>query len=175
MIHEIDGNPDIFAQVIEDDGTYPNNERIPLLQYKKVFLLSERDAPEFIETTFSRNQWRGSWRNGIYPFHHYHSTAHEVLGIYQGTVRAQFGGDSGPIISAAAGDVILIPAGVAHKNIQSSFDFRVVGAYPDGQSWDMNYGKPDERPGADNNIRRVPLPTTDPLFGENGILFDHWK
>jgi uncharacterized protein YjlB len=47
---------------------------------------------------------------------------------------------------------------VAHKNIESSDDFGVVGAYPEGQDWYMNYGKPGERPKADKNIARLPLP-----------------
>jgi len=50
------------------------------------------------------------------------------------------------------------PAGVAHKNLGQSSTFAVVGAYPDGQHWDMNTGKPGERPRADQRIARVMLP-----------------
>ncbi|MBS0000436.1 MAG: hypothetical protein KFF73_15755 [Cyclobacteriaceae bacterium] len=70
---------------------------------------------------------------------------------------------------------MLIPAGVAHKNLGSSADFRVVGAYPEGQSWDMNYGKEWERPTADENIRKVKLPVMDPVFGQEGPVIDQWK
>ncbi|MGD8650012.1 MAG: hypothetical protein PVJ77_25990, partial [Desulfobacterales bacterium] len=73
-----------------------------------------------------------------------------------------------------AGDVIIIPAGVAHKNLNQSLDFRCVGAYPAGQSPDMQYGKPSERPSADQNIRSVPLPETDPVFGKKGPLLEIW-
>ena len=72
------------------------------------------------------------------------------------------------------GDVIIIPAGVAHKNLGSSGDFRCVGAYPPGQDWDMNYGKAGERPAADENIANVPLPVADPVFGFEGPLMKNW-
>ena len=71
-------------------------------------------------------------------------------------------------------DTIVIPAGVAHKNLRASRDFLVVGAYPPGQSWDMNYGEAGERPDADQNIMRVPRPKKDPVFGRRGPLIDHW-
>jgi uncharacterized protein YjlB len=87
----------------------------------------------------------------------------------------QLGGDNGVLISIGAGDVIIIPAGVAHKNMGSSDDFGVVGAYPAGQNWDMNYGKGHERPQADKNIARVPLPEKDPVFGAGGPLGQHWS
>ena len=76
--------------------------------------------------------------------------------------------------TAEAGDVIVIPAGVSHKNIDQSPDFRCVGAYPKGQSPDMQYGKPGERPLTDQNIRSVPFPKTDPVFGEHGTLLEIW-
>ena len=72
------------------------------------------------------------------------------------------------------GDVIIIPAGVAHKNFGATGDFGVVGAYPEGQDWDMNYGRPGERPAVDSNIRRVALPKADPLYGIAGPLLEQW-
>jgi uncharacterized protein YjlB len=97
-----------------------------------------------------------------------------VLGVYKGDARVQFGGEEGPTLMVEAGDIVIIPAGVAHKNINSSHDFRVVGAYPAGQSWDMNYGKEGERPAADNNIIAVPNPRTDPVYGDMGPLKKIW-
>ena len=173
-IQEINSDPEVLAHLIKDDGTFPNNEFLPLLIYKKVFPGGEKVDPGLIERTFGKNRWGASWRNGLYPFHHYHSTAHEVLGIYSGSVRVQFGGEEGMLVLAEAGDVLVLPAGMAHKNIWSSHDFRVLGAYPAGTSWDMNYGKDGERPGADQNIARVPLPTVDPVYGQEGYLKKHW-
>ncbi len=79
------------------------------------------------------------------------------------------------IQTAAAGDVIIIPAGVSHKNMGQSADFRVAGAYPGGQQWNMKYGKQGERPQVDNQIHQVALPTTDPIFGKHGPLMQIWK
>ena len=86
----------------------------------------------------------------------------------------QFGGPSGITQKLHGGDVVIIPAGVAHKNLGASGDFGVTGAYPSGQRWDMCYGKPGERPRVDENIARVPLPETDPVYGADGPLLARW-
>ncbi len=175
MERNINPEPEVISQALEDDGTFPNNPTHPLILYKKAINFSEGEAAEIIEDIFRGNNWAGSWRNGVYPFHHYHSTAHEVLGVYKGEARVQFGGEKGPILAVASGDVVIIPAGVAHKNINSSNDFRVVGAYPSGQSWDMNYGKEGERPAADRNIAGVPDPMTDPVYGSRSPMLKLWR
>ena len=82
---------------------------------------------------FERNGWGGAWRNGIYAHHHYHSTAHEVLGVASGSVRVRLGGDGGKTVVLRAGDVVVVPAGVAHKSEGTSPDLVVVGAYPQGR------------------------------------------
>jgi uncharacterized protein YjlB len=175
LSQDINPKPEILVHLITDDGIFPNNKHLPLLVLKDVFPGKEKADPELIERTFFKNSWKGSWRNGLYPFHHYHSTAHEVLGIYSGSLRVQFGGVEGKIVVGSAGDVLVLPAGLAHKNIWSSHDFRVVGAYPAGTSWDMNYGKDGERPASDKNIAKVPLPPADPVYGSDGPLMIHWK
>jgi uncharacterized protein YjlB len=164
-----------ITHLIAERGVFPNNKRLPLLVYKGAFSFEDKLEPDLIEQTFAGNQWNGSWRNGLYPFHHYHSTAHEVLGVYSGSVRVEFGGVEGLIIAASAGDVLVLPAGLCHKNQWSSHDFRVLGAYPAGTTWDMNYGKEGERPQADENIARVPLPQNDPLYGSGGFLTKYWS
>lgn len=170
-----DNDPQYRSFVFEDDGIYPNNTRLALIVLQQVFKAAPDINPETIETVFNKNGWDSAWRNGLYAFHHYHSTAHEALGIYSGWVKAQLGGPGGETLTARAGDVIIIPAGVAHKNLDQSPDFSVVGAYPRGQAWDMMYGKPGERPWADEAIREVPLPTADPVFGKKGPLMQEWK
>jgi uncharacterized protein YjlB len=166
--------PQVMCHALGDDGLYPNNEKLPLLAYQGALDLPERDPAATIETLFAANGWGGSWRNGVYGFHHYHSTAHEVLGVYGGRARVQLGGEGGVVLSVSRGDVVIIPAGVAHKNLGASSDFRVVGAYPLGQRPDMNYGKPSERSHADRTIARVPLPKADPVYAADGPLVEHW-
>ena len=166
--------PKVVHSLIPDDGTFPNNGRLPLLIYQEAIELPARDPARVVEELFESHLWGGSWRNGIFGYHHYHSTAHEVLGVYRGKARVQLGGPTGSIYRVKKGDVIVIPAGVAHKNMGASLNFGVVGAYPVGQNWDMNYGKARERPQVDRNIARVALPEQDPVFGENGPLIELW-
>jgi uncharacterized protein YjlB len=165
----------VRAVLLKDDGLIPNNRRLPLLIYKAALELTENDPAGFVERLLSSHQWGGTWRNGIYSYHHYHSTAHEVLAVYCGSVDVQLGGERGIHESLAKGDVLVIPAGVGHKNLGSSKDFAVVGAYPAGQNWDICYGKASERPRADKNIERVSLPVADPIYGDGGPLMKHWR
>ena len=166
-------SPQIISRFFFDDGTYPNNKILPLVVIKSP-LKDAEIIPERFEKLFSDNGWPAAWRNGLYDFHHYHSKAHEVLGIYSGWVRGCFGGPKGEIMEAKKGDVIIIPAGVSHCNMGQSPDFKVVGGYPAGQPWDMMYGKPGERPKADLNISQVFMPVKDPVFGSGGPLIELW-
>ncbi len=171
----VDEHPEcICEEILEDDGTFPNNQKLPVLIYPSAISGTDNSLPDSMERIFQQNGWSGSWRNGIYSYHHYHSTAHEVLGIYRGSVTAQLGGPEGITVDASRGDVLILPAGTAHKNLKSSEDFRCIGAYPDGQNWDMNYGREEERPGADRNIESVPLHGQDPVFGRDGPLMERW-
>ena len=175
---QADGNTgasNIEAHVLRDDGVFPNHLTLPLLLYRQVLDVTGPDVPERILERFARNRWVGGWVNGIYRFHHYHSTAHEVLGIASGQARVQLGGEEGLIATVTAGDVVVIPAGVAHKNLGAGPGFTVVGAYPQGQRPDMCYGKPGERPGTDETIARIPLPKSDPLAGAAGPMIRHWS
>jgi uncharacterized protein YjlB len=159
---------------LQDDGTFPNNGKLPLIIYPGILVLPQSNPAAVVEELFRLNGWSGCWRNGIYGFHHYHSIAHEVLGVYGGSAQVQMGGDHGTSLTVGCGDVIIIPAGVAHKNLGADSDFRIVGAYPLGQGPDMCYGKSGERPRADKNIARVGLPKMDPVHGVDGPLAKHW-
>lgn len=160
--------------VLEDDGTFPNNV-LPVILYRQAFPPDTHDPARSIEERFQENGWDGLWRNGIFDYHHYHSTAHEVLGCAQGTVRVQLGGPGGWNVNLHAGDVVVLPAGTAHRNLGHSDDYQIVGAYPPGQSPDMRYGKPSERPDADTEIAAVSLPESDPVFGQRGPLMEQWQ
>ena len=110
-----------------DDGIYPGSA-LPVLLYRSAITVDAQDRASVFERGFAQNDWRNSWRNGVYPFAHYHSTSHEVLGVYDGTAKLRLGGERGQIVELRSGDVILIPAGVAHHNVGASPDFSVVGA-----------------------------------------------
>jgi uncharacterized protein YjlB len=162
-----------ISQIFHNNGAFPNNENLPLVILKSP-LKDIQITPEYFEKIFREHGWPAAWRNGLYDFHHYHSKAHEVLGVYSGWTRACFGGPQGKILQAEKGDVIIIPAGVSHCNKEQSPDFKVVGGYFASQPWDMMYGKQGERPQADRNISQVCLPNTDPVFGSDGPLLKLW-
>lgn len=160
--------------LLEDNGTFPNSV-FPVLFYKSAFQLPNDHSPAIIEKHFANNHWTNSWRDGVYTYNHYHSTSHEVLGIYSGDCHFLLGGDSGIQLLAVKGDVIVIPAGVSHKNIGSTLDFKCVGAYPDGRDFDINSGKAGERPKTDKNIAKLPVPGFDPIHGKTGPLVTIWN
>lgn len=154
---------------------FPNNARLPVIVYRAAIQLPMHgDAARPIEQTFERHGWSGGWRAGVYTYHHYHSTAHEVLGCYSGRAALMLGGPEGVRVEVERGDVIVLPAGVAHKSIDSSADFKVVGAYAEGREYDMKRGKPDEPQASEQDIAQVPLPEADPVFGARGPLLEHW-
>ncbi|MEP6615596.1 MAG: cupin domain-containing protein [Ginsengibacter sp.] len=168
----VNPKPDVMRQILHDDGQFPNSGLF-LLIYKQAFLF-ECTASE-IEETFARNNWTNSWRNGIFDYHHYHSTTHEVMGVYEGSASVQFGGPGGIVVTLQKGDVIVIPAGVAHKCMNADDYFKCVGAYPDGKDYDILKGKSAERPAADENINNVPLPDVDPVYGSEGPVMINWE
>jgi uncharacterized protein YjlB len=156
-----------------DDGTVPNNS-LPLVVYRGA-LAESGDRAAACERMFDRNGWPGAWRNGIYGHHHYHSTAHEVLGIAAGNARVRLGGDTGKTVELRAGDVVVIPAGVAHKRESASPDLLVIGSYPRGQSPDHCRAEPRAHDKAQGRIAAVTLPAADPVTGQAGPLLECWR
>ena len=157
----------------QDDGIVPNN-KLPLLLYRGAFEERKEKGASWLEQKFLSNNWYNSWRNGIFTFQHYHSITHEVLGIYSGEALVLLGGDKGAKVTVNAGDIIVIPAGVGHKNL-GDHDLGVVGAYPNGMDVDIMRCEPGERPRVDQNIAAVPFPNEDPFVGKTGGLLEAWK
>ena len=167
-----DSEPHLF--VFEDDGVIPNHPHWPLIVYRSaVRLPPEFDPASVFEDLFAQNKWGSSWRNGVYDFVHYHSRIHEVLGIAAGTAEVQFGGNRGRTLIVKAGDVAILPAGTGHKRLSSSDDLLVVGAYPPTGTYDLCTSSEDYAR-AKLSIPKVPLPSTDPVYGPKGPLFKHW-
>jgi uncharacterized protein YjlB len=173
MEHTIE-TTEILEFLLKDDGIYPNNAHLQVFLYKHALELPEVGEEQFIEDTFRKNNWMHAWSDGVYNFHHYHSTAHEVLAIFKGSARILLGGGKGTVIKVERGDVVIIPAGVAHKNLDANMNFKCVGAYPKGQDPDMNYGLRSERPTTDKQIEKVPLPEFDPVFGKESPMLKSW-
>lgn len=161
------------AFLLAPDGEIPNHPHFPLLVYENAFPADS--GSEQVRELFESNRWENTWVNGVYSYHHFHSTAHEVLGCYRGRATVQFGGPNGPEISIAAGSAVVIPAGVGHRKIESCPDFGVVGAYPEGTSHDLCTGRGESVETMMGRIEAVSLPDSDPVHGEGGPLFGHWK
>lgn len=115
----------------------PNSTQ-PLLHYPGLLSQSDRQ-PGQIHQIFDKNDWKTQWifRYGPTQASHYHSQIHECMAVLSGTATIRFGvGDTdedlekstwggakeagGVEIAAAAGDVFVIPAGVAHKTYDTS-------------------------------------------------------
>ena len=162
--------PETFS--FEDDGAIPN-ARVPMLVYRGAV---PADAAA-IERLFADNDWPPAWRNGVHPFHHFHSTAHEALGVARGHARVLFGGPNGRVLDVQAGDVVVLPAGTGHCNQGASADLLIVGAYPVGarERVDMRRAKPEEHDEAVRNIALVPVPDSDPVTGAEGALPRLWR
>jgi uncharacterized protein YjlB len=161
--------PDPETHRFADDGRFPNAV-LPLLVYRAALPAD----PAAMERAFAANGWSNAWRNGIFTYHHFHSTAHEVLGIAAGQVRVAFGGPSGQEVTVTAGDVVVIPAGVAHRNMGQSADLLVVGAYPGGMDYDIRRGSPAEVDACRRAIAAVKLPAADPVAGPDAGLRRFW-
>ena len=129
-------------------GGVPNNP-LPLIIWPRVVPEDEEIALWF-EKTFEENGWPPAWRYPIYPYTHYHPNTHELLGVAEGWAEVLFGGDSGRMVTLRAGDAVLIPAGVGHRQVSASDDFM-------------------------EQVKNVPLPTQDPFTGKEGALTEIWQ
>ena len=163
----------IEARLFADDGETPNHPTLPLVIMRGSGVVAEDDPAGWFEERFASHGWKAAWRWGVYSYHHFHTTNHEVLGVVIGHARLMLGGAHGEEFTVRPGDVIVIPAGVGHKCLEATDDFMVVGAYPRGENPDLvkSSGKEADR----QRIAGVPLPEEDPLHGADGPLFDYWK
>ncbi|KAH6889843.1 hypothetical protein B0T10DRAFT_513049 [Thelonectria olida] len=194
----------------------PNSPR-PLLHYKNVLAQKSQTSqcdPVEVWDLFHKNGWKVSWifRYGPTQLSHYHSQAHECMAVLSGTAVIRFGvadtsedldenthgsawEDGGIELEAEAGDVFVIPAGVAHKTHQTRPEaefqlltpgkgrgieaedakkaladiqlsgYTMMGAYCGGD-WDF------VKSGGDyEKVWSVPKPENDPVFGtsEQGL------
>jgi uncharacterized protein YjlB len=162
-------SPETFT--LDENGRFPNT-RLPVVVYRDVDAVS---TPSDCTGLFARNGWLGAWVNGIFPFHRFHATAHEVLGIVDGSGSLVLGGPGGIRVEVGPGVVLVLPAGAAHSNAGPSNDFVLVGAYPNGMTWDLRQGNPDERNEVLAHIESVPLPDSDPVYGPGGPLTEIWR
>jgi uncharacterized protein YjlB len=142
----------------------PNNQSLPVVVHRGIEQIV--DDPGACERLFAEHGWGGSWRNGIFSFHHFHSNAHEALGVVSGEADVTLGGPGGATLHVRAGDVLILPAGTGHRREDAAGGLLIVGAYPPGQEdYDLRRGDPAELDEARRNIAAVELPPADPVTG----------
>jgi uncharacterized protein YjlB len=156
--------------LLPPDEMMPNSP-LPVVIYRDV--TADGGATRALDALFEANGWRGTWRNGVYDFDHFHSNAHEVLGVGRGSATLQLGGDAGQAVAVEAGDVLVLPAGTGHRRITASADFTMIGAYPPGQEhYDICRARGPE---IELRISKLGRPTTDPVYGSDGPLLSLWS
>ncbi|WP_447957293.1 cupin domain-containing protein [Vreelandella sp. EE7] len=165
-------NPETLYLERDEAAGFPNSP-LPVLIYRQVL---QADDPEQrardCEAMFEQNGWPPSWRYHLYDFQHFHTNAHEALGVFRGHARAQLGGPNGPEVTLEAGDVLVLPAGTGHACLADSDGFCMVGAYPPNQAPDLERGDPARLEVAQKRIAAVALPAGDPVGGTLPTL---WK
>ena len=143
------------------------NSRLPVLIYRGALEAEAANTAGEFDRLFARNGWGGIWRNGVYDFDHYHSNAHEALGVAQGKATLQLGGPGGEAVDVEAGDALVLPAGTGHRRASAGGGLTVVGAYPAGQEdYDLLRGDDPEAVRATRaRIEALGAPPGDPVGG----------
>lgn len=156
---------------LEPHAWVPNNRKLPVVIYRNA-LQPGGDLVNGFETLFERNGWPPQWRDSVFDYHHFHSTAHEVLGVTAASAELIVGGPGGRVVRIEAGDALLLPAGTGHCLQSFANRFQVIGGYPAGQQWDIrrNALTPDEL----RAMEALPFPATDPVDGTHGPVVEHW-
>ncbi len=172
----INTSPDIHTYNFKVNRNFPNS-KYPLIIYKGGCVVGKQPqvAVKAFQKLFNKNNWKNSWSNGIYTFHHYHSNTHECMGIAAGKAWVIFGGPGGRKLLLEKSDIVIIPAGLGHKCSKASADFLCVGAYPGGKEYDTNVGKKQELEAAKKRIEKLRIPAMDPVFGKEGFIKTFWK
>ncbi|MFG6666068.1 cupin [Halomonas sp. HNIBRBA4712] len=163
--------PETLRLESDAQSGFPNST-LPILIYRSVVkeAQAEQRAQAF-EALFEQNGWPPAWRYHLYDFQHFHADAHEALGVFRGRAQAQLGGPNGPVVTLETGDALVLPAGTGHACLSDEGDFCMVGAYPPGQTPDLERGDPAAFDAMKARAAAVALPAHDPVDGSAMTLW----
>src|SRR3954462_10935626 len=145
----------------------PNHPSFAVLVYHDVEPAASGDA-DAVRALFAEHGRRAAGGAGVFDFHHFHSTSHEVLAVVAGTATLELGGPQGQAFDVAAADGLVLPAGTGHRRAAAAGGFTVVGAYPSGQEdYDLLRGDdPAEVEAARRRVAALGAPAGDPVGGD---------
>lgn len=162
---------------LKENEPYPNNA-LPVLYYENVLesALGGSYTGNDVKELFESNGYVGGWSGGIMDRHHFHSSAHEALACTSGELRVQLGGPNGEMFTICTGDVLLLPAGTAHKKLDATEKYEIIGAYPLNDSdYDFQYGDASDYEAIKETIKNVEIPHTDPVTGSSSHIEEYWN
>ncbi|MGN6548359.1 MAG: cupin domain-containing protein [Pararhizobium sp.] len=147
----------------------PNNAAYPAVLARDALHGPHDDHA--VRDLLERNGWGGTWTWEVFGYHHFHPDAFEALAVARGAATLALGGPQGERLQVTAGDVMILPPGFGHCQIEKRDGFRICGAYPPGQE---NYRVIRADDGFDDaildEIAAVAVPETDPVWGGHAAL-----
>lgn len=162
---------EIRRLAIPRGDTIPNNDRFPAVLARNALGGVQDDAE--VRRLMEANGWGGTWTWRVFDYHHFHPDCFEALAVARGSARLMLGGPQGEAVEVAAGDVAILPPGFGHRQLSSSTDFAICGAYPHGQE---DYSILRAEDGFDaatlSRIADMPVPSIDPVWGGRGPLLE---
>ncbi|KAF2860753.1 hypothetical protein K470DRAFT_257540 [Piedraia hortae CBS 480.64] len=129
-------NLKVTHHIIPAHGNTPNTsiKHKPLLIYHTAFPPTTGSI-EIEHHLHTIGEVESQWRRTMYSTSHFHTTSHEVLAVSSGASRLLFGHeDISERVEACVerGDVIVIPAGVAHLLVEDEVGLIWWGSIPRG-------------------------------------------
>jgi uncharacterized protein YjlB len=205
--------PEVRKYNLKPTALVPNSPQ-PLLHYPGILSAPSACTATSVYDLFSSNEWEVQWvyRYGSTQTSHYHSGVHECMAVLSGNAMVRFGvadddvpevkeresasleQEMGVELQARAGDVFVIPAGVAHKTFNASppgerklltpgdghhiaatnarhalsnielSGFTMIGAYPKGGG-PWDFSEGGEHAGQFEKVWSVSKPQNDPVLG----------
>src|SRR4051812_50169718 len=106
----------------------PNHPSFPVLVYRGVPRV--REGADACRALFAEHGWRGAWVDGVFDYHHFHSTSHEVLGVIGGGAARGHRGPQGGGIEGGGGGAGGPPPRARHPRAAGRGGVAVGGGGP---------------------------------------------